>query len=289
MPSDPSNPKIRTTDRQAAAGRPRRPFRALAAALAAASALAIAPLTTAHAAGPLTVMVPCDPAALVAAVQRANISTGPVEVDLAANCTYTYTQGQFALPGIGDKVALPPITSKLYIRGDSSVITGNRTDFGILSVAKGGDLILYSTTIMGGRSASFGGILNDGGQIQLVDTDVSENSSVGIANMAGTVDIQGGLVNKNVGIIGGGIFNAGSLYAHDVKIYGNNARMGGGLFNAGRAHLTRSAVYLNLVQGSGGAAGIRNVGRELVLADTTVSRNSPDNCISDTTVPGCQA
>jgi hypothetical protein len=102
--------------------------------------LAAAP---ASAATSSTLQVACGnvagPGGLIADIQAANASTAPSTIVLPKNCTFTLTTAMPALSGkSGDSDGLPPITARLTINGNGSIITRSQAGtpaFRILEVA----------------------------------------------------------------------------------------------------------------------------------------------------------
>src|SRR5690606_15762581 len=109
-------------------------------------------------------------------------------INLAANCTYTFTTGDATNPDS----ALPRITTPIVINGNGATI--ERADgspyFRLLYVTNSGDLTLNHITVRGGSATSGGGIYIAGGILTVTNTTFSDNDANsmggGIYNMAGS-------------------------------------------------------------------------------------------------------
>ena len=178
---------------------------------------------------------------------------------------------------------------KLMITG--GIITGtNEEGGGIKNVGK---LMLKSVHVIGNESGggvvggigmqpynSTGGIFNDKGTVEIVESQVSRNSSNlaygGIHNNSGTLSIISSTIGWN-GTLGdgGGIANTGGISNAKVTINnsivtGNTARRGGGILDQGATTMTNCTISENeAAKGDGGAIYANGV--------TTVTNNTMTN------------
>jgi hypothetical protein len=222
--------------------------------------------------------VPCDPDALITAINLANAHSGAT-LSLAGNCTYTLTTNL-------NEAGLPVITQPITIDGNNATLirAANATAFRIFEVATGGNLTLQNLTVTGGRSVSTtpagGGIhVRPGGAARLIHTTIKNNSSVsrggGIYNDAGMVSITDSVLTDNsTGDAGGAIFNFGSLTINSSNISNNFALRGGAVFNAGAADINDSSLTHNRALGAGGGVYVDSVSRQTTINHSTISDNS---------------
>ncbi|MFB7663532.1 hypothetical protein ACFC1R_06210 [Kitasatospora sp. NPDC056138] len=251
--------------------------------------------------------VPCDTAALAAAITAANAATGPVTLDLAPGCTYGLTS------------ALPDILGDLTIHGRHSTITRTVTQsFRILTVRK--SLRLCDATISNGDAdGDFGGGIANFGTLVVTDSRIRDNRgnfSGGIGGVAGTTTtITDSMITGNHAVHnGGGVANDGDMTVSRSRIIGNSAdQLGGGIANDGTLRIDDSNVNENQAgTGGGGLAtfgnvtvtvvrsninnnrsavapgGVYNDGSSVTLTRSRVNGNTPTNCVgSPTTVAGC--
>ncbi|MFJ9847706.1 hypothetical protein ACIRYZ_46295 [Kitasatospora sp. NPDC101155] len=140
-----------------------------------------APAVHAQTAGPAqAVIVPCNEAALVSAVNAANASGGGA-LFLAPFCTYSLT-GAHGSGGAGGPAGLPNITTPITMTGLATEITraSGAPAFRIIEVdgpsqlpADHGQLALTAVTISNGDAGIGvgGGIANLGGSVALTATE----------------------------------------------------------------------------------------------------------------------
>jgi hypothetical protein len=235
-----------------------------------------------------TVHVPCNTAALIAAVNGVN-SIGSGTLLLASNCDYVLTTASGTGRG----------PDGLLITGDIAIIGGNSTRitrsaaapaFRVMEVTSGASLDLRNVFVSGGLTDnttpindSGGGILNSRGTIRLFRTTISGNTAdngAGISNDSGRLVINSTLIQNNTtrtgGGGGGGLYNDGSVSTYNTIIRGNRANTnGGGIYNGegGRAELNRTTVDHNTAGANGG--GIYNAAdARLILRRTLVQLNT---------------
>jgi hypothetical protein len=108
---------------------------------------------------------------------------------------------------------------------------------------------------------------------------ISGDFSVGvfIINAGATVAISGVTIKLGASVLGGGIFNAGTLTLSDSAVLNNFGQLGAGIFNSntGTLTLSKTTVSLNsvdLVTNAGGG-GIYNFEGTVTLSESTVSNN----------------
>ena len=259
------------------------------------------------------VTVPCDTAALAAAITTANTAGGVIR--LAPRCVYQITTPATVATG------LPRITGDVTLVGGPS--TTIRRDpaaaaFRILDVAAGARLRVAGIFILNGTTAGLGGGIQNAGVLVLGRVTLSGNTAANggaVANSAGgtaTISRTVFTANATTSVGGGALINfgtatisAGALRFNTAPINGggvntqpggvtqvirstiaNNVSggVGGGLSNLGTTTLNRTLVEGNRASGGGGiATGNSNV----LLSHSIVRNNQPDNCSPQGTIPGC--
>ncbi|WP_051833084.1 hypothetical protein [Streptomyces katrae] len=162
-----------------------------------------------------------------------------------------------------------------------AVLDGNQAGSTLTVSGAGVRVKLEKLRIIGGRSSTEGGGINNlGATVTVARSEISENTSAnggGISNQGnGTVNLDHSTVRHNTASgFGGGIDNlVGTLTVTDSRLQDNTATTGNGgaLFNSATATLTRSVVEHNSAVRGGG---IRNVGSgtTLTLVNTKVRYN----------------
>ncbi|MGI5446571.1 hypothetical protein ACQEVM_12560 [Streptomyces sp. CA-243310] len=229
------------------------------------------------------VTVPCDTAALIAAINNANTNVAPV-IDLEPYCLYEVTAPY--IPGADD--GLPPITNNnpggVTINGHNATIkrVGNTSfrlfEVGTLTpVPTPGRLTLNDLTVMNGQPGS-----NIGGGAVLVRNN-STFAGTHVAFQGGTANIGGGARfmpgstatltdsrisdNRTTGgaSTAGGLESEGQLTLVDTHITSNRARVGGGIGHpSGTLTINGGSVKHNTAFDNGGgifsqASGVLNV------------------------------
>ena len=169
--------------------------------------------------------------------------------------------------------------------------SGCRTDDLELLCSEGGGiwnagtLTLMGSTVSGNAAHFGGGIANRGGNLTLIDSDVSMNSAEGCRGVgaivcsgggglwnSGTLTMQNSTASGNVSDWGGGIFNRGVPTLTNCIISGNSAGFdGGGLLNFETLTLIDSTVADNVAGQSGG--GVANEAGGLGVTSSTLSGN----------------
>ncbi|MFF3215707.1 hypothetical protein ACFYYB_34400 [Streptomyces sp. NPDC002886] len=268
----------------------RRPRQAATLLAAPACALTLAGLvaTPAHAA---TIDVACSPAALIQAVTTANSTpTTSDTLNLARDCTYTYSE-QIAGPG---QAALPQITSPVTINGRNATIaradkTDNEFRFFNLPPTTGANLTLRDLVL---DNAEVAGVAQ-GGAIQLGFGTVASLNNVRLTgNTSGN---GGGAINNNNGSLrvvssyfngnntesghGGAILSTGTTRV-DLSVFTNNSTgpvtggNGGAISHSSISSpftLTSSILTGNEAQGLGGA--VHTNGFSATITDSQIRRN----------------
>ena len=162
---------------------------------------------------------------------------------------------------------------------DNCSVINNRSDGG--SILNRGTLIMDKSVVSGHSyfTSSSGGIVNDGGIVQLRDCTVSNNISVeggGVWN-GGFLAVTNCTINGNVATysdpttIGGGIYNIGYAILQNTTLSGNSAQgAGGGVWNGGVLRFLNCTITSNTVS-SGLGGGVWNSTNEVTIFQ---SRNS---------------
>jgi hypothetical protein len=261
------------------------------------------------------VRVPCDSAALAAAITAANNPAGGV-LRLAPRCVYTITTPATAT------TALPVITgADTLVGGRGTTIRRDpaAVAFRILDVAAGGSLSVIGIAIFNGNTAGLGGGVQNAGRLVLSRTTLSGNGAGNggaVANIAGaraTISRSVLSANATTGVGGGGVINSGVMTIFASALLLNTAPtngggvntqvsgttqlirtsvdrntsggLGGGISNLGTTTLNRSVVRFNRGSSGGGIA----TGNTNILLSRSVVRNNniPNNCSPANTIPGC--
>ncbi|MBW8798685.1 MAG: hypothetical protein JF597_35470 [Streptomyces sp.] len=215
---------------------------------------------TASAADPDT--VPCSGAALAFAV---NYARNGEALDLRRDCTYHLSS------------ALPTVGKDLTIRGNGATIVrdgANTAAFRIFDVGSGGDLRLQDLTVRGGYVTSGDGAgirVNSGGRLTLTKVDVTDNTATGngggiaVASNA-WARIRSSYVAFNNADTGGGLSNAGSVYAENSEFARNHARTaGGGIAQTGGTTFVGTSVIRRNT-----AAGVAKIGGGVYVGSGTM-------------------
>lgn len=286
---------------------------AAAAVLASGTLLTASPAWSATA-GRRVVRVPCDTAALAAAITAANAPGGAVLL-LARRCVYTITTP--ATPATG----LPVVTGDVaLVGGPATTIRRDTTAaaFRVFDVAAGGRLRVIGVAVLDGLTTGLGGGVQNAGTLLLRRVTVSGDRAAnggGVANLPGaraTVSRSLFVGNTAGSSAGGALLNFGVLTVSTSVVKANTApvnaggintqpggattvtrstvedntagSLGGGLSNLGTLTVNHSVVERNRGSGGGGIA-TGNAG--VLLSRSVVRNNQPDNCGPANTIPGC--
>jgi hypothetical protein len=246
------------------------------------------------------VTVPCQTAALIAAIKAAN-SVGGATINLAPGCTYALTTANNLDPMFGPN-GLPVITSGITLNGFHTTIAGNHSNFRIFMVASSGNLTLQGLTVTGGSTQGpGGGIFNLAGRLTLNHSTVTGNAArgqfsdgggiftgTGGTGPAGTAVINDSKVNGNTstGSAGGILNHGGTLILNFSQVNGNAAAKGGGGIASGpggNGGVGTSRLVLNFSQVNGntanggpmtGAGGIANGGTAAINASVVAGNTT---------------
>jgi hypothetical protein len=141
------------------------------------------------------------------------------------------------------------------------------------------------------RAIDSGSAIFNSGMMTLKNSTVSHNTEQGIANGAGTLLVMNCSITDNGAVVGGGIWNGGTLVVIDSTIARNSATYssgpdpGGGIYNdtAGTAMLVNTTVRGNTALNEGG--GIYNLGT-LWLLNCTIDSNIASGDPGDAPIEG---
>jgi len=195
-----------------------------------------------------------DTAALIRAIEQANLATGPTRIALAAGGLYTLDAAQ---PG---QLGLPAIRGRLAIDGHGAEIRRySPASMTLLEIAPGADVELSRLTLAEG---SLGAIRNRG-RLRLQSVVVSDSTGEALRGI---------------------VVNHGDMQASDSVFAWNRVEAGGRdigtIINHGRLELRRSSITDNRLSrqfGTLAAAGaVLNFGA-LRLDDVDVGRNAIDD------------
>ncbi|MCO5973028.1 hypothetical protein [Actinoallomurus soli] len=179
--------------------------------------------------------------------------------------------------------------------GDSGVFTGG----GILSAR--GTLHLFQVTLRNNTADNGAGLSNDSGTAVVSYTLITDNTTVhpngsggGGAGIYsdGRLAVEFSRLSRNsANSSGGGVYNelGGTATFFRTTLDENTAKIhGGGLLNGvgGRARLVRTLVEDNRASDGGGIFRDQEAG-PVLLDDSLVIRNAPNNCSPVGSVPGC--
>lgn len=223
-----------------------------------------------------------DTATFIDAVRHANINGMADTINLATDCTYTFTTGvntpQEYL--FTPHHALPGITSPITINGNGATLArssdGGTPEF-IIFWIKTGDLTLDGLTLTNGTGA----IRNDDGSVTLNDSTVTGNITHPSIECydPGTLDIINSTVNGNATGWGGTVYLSGCAASiTNSTITGNTtSENGGGIYmeQSGTATITHSTIYDNASTSNGGGIYVDSLtGGAVTLQGTIVSGNA---------------
>ncbi|MEU2288433.1 hypothetical protein ABZ614_42175 [Streptomyces sp. NPDC013178] len=231
----------------------------------------------------------CDEAALVAAINAANLAGGGT-IDLAPNCVYSLDTAQSPVGDSGPN-GLPVITEPIIINGSNSVIeraaAAGTPKFRLFEVGgTDGELTLNKVTLRGGNPADLGSedggaVLVDAGRVLAVNNSVLSGNSAqeggAIASLTGSsTTISSSVVRDNVASFGGGgVYNlGGSVTARSSVVSDNKADHGSGIHNLGTLVLQSSVVRNNSAPLMGGVGGgVYNTGTA-TISSSVVQKNT---------------
>ncbi|MET7936944.1 hypothetical protein [Streptomyces sp. NPDC005322] len=228
--------------------------------------------------------IPCDVAALQAAIVAANGTGG--SIDLAPNCTYSVTDAQ----AIGDN-AMPVIVNDITLKGANSTIERAATAVTLFRIFEidgpSGKLTLNNVTLRNGHAPVNGGgvLVNSEGTLTLntnavVKENVATVNGGGIQNDDGHVFLNSGSkITTNEAIGGGGIFSEGEVTAQSTNVSGNTALdSGGGILNNVNGFLTlRSSVVSGNTATTEEGGGVWNGDPRTTFTNTVISGNTAGN------------
>lgn len=172
-----------------------------------------------------------------------------IETDGAAPATVRQTiAGERVLDNHGDSLEL----HNLIITGGSIDGAGG----GILN--NQGFMVLTSVDVSSNSASAGGGIYNDNGGLRIVDSQVQLNTASVIggggvfnAGVAGQIEIDGSLLQANIGPAGGGIYSNDGVVVIE----------------------SQSALNLNEASASNGGAVSNTEGAELIVRETSFQGN----------------
>jgi predicted outer membrane repeat protein len=186
-------------------------------------------------------------------------------------------------PGLGPLTLTNSSVHEAIAGPGASVVTVSGGDkVQVFSISHPAITMIAGLTIAHGYSADYGGGIENGGTLTLINSAVSSNSAVfgggGIFNLqSGTLTLTNSTVSANSRPTeGGGVYNRGTMTITDGTLSNNSASgTGGGIYNVGAASL---AITNSTVSGDSSkiGGGIANEG-SLTLTNSTLSGNSALN------------
>ena len=190
------------------------------------------------------------------AIIATNNTAGHQGIYLSAGI-YTMT-----LPGVAEEFAATgdlDIRDELTIYGEdksTTTIDGGGLDR-VLHLQNGASAYVAGVTVSGGNDSGGAGIRLAGSTLlEMADVIVTGNISPGI---------------------GGGIYNAGTIYLNNVEISSNQGTDGGGIYNMETAYISNSLISSNTASGAGGgiwSASTAGPGSTLTVTNSTISGNT---------------
>ncbi|MGI5137741.1 hypothetical protein [Streptomyces sp. CA-106110] len=266
-------------------------------------ALGLAVLPAPAYAAPIT----CDEAALVAAIDTADLAGGGT-IGLAPNCVYSLDKIEPPTGGSGPN-GLPVITEPITINGSNSVIeraaapltpnfrifevggtegelTLNRVtlrnghlgdEYGGAVLVNASRVLSVNNSILTGNTAHEGGaVASFGGSSTMISSSIVRNNAVnwgggGLYTLGGSVTVRSTIVSGNEAHHGGGIHNLGTLLLQSSYVRNNSAHAeGGGLYDLGTGTIS-SSVQNNTADVGGD---VFNLAGSLTVNSSTITGNS---------------
>lgn len=225
-----------------------------------------------------TFNVPCDDAALLAALATVETNGEEDVLWLAESCTYTLDS-----PWIVDHDGGTPEGFAVNVHGRDTTISGSG-QHPVFFVYPAAVLSLHGVTVRDGASPEDGGAIQNIGALTLTDSTVSHSQGRqggGIRNFVnGRVTlVRSSVAANHATYYGGGIYNEGRLTLIDSTVSGNSSASdiysnGGGIYSYGaraRVTLTNSTVSGN---SSRFGAGVFNDEGALVVKESTIAGNT---------------
>ena len=188
---------------------------------------------------------------------------------------------------------LPDLAQSVKIRntsGSSIVIRGEgaANPYRIFNINALQNVEISNLTITNGSTTATGGGINNDGNLTLVNSTVSDNTSSGFGGgaiySASSLNITGSTISGNTANgngNGGGIAGIGTINITNSTISGNSGAYGGGIITFTNAvmRITSSTISNNSSQNFGGGvleqAGGATI-RNAIIADNTAGTTSPD-------------
>jgi len=210
--------------------------------------------------GPLNVT--CSVAALIDAINVANLDINHTTINLDPGCDYVLTAVDNS--DIYGYNGLPIVTTQITINGNNAIISrgGGAPDFRIFYVDDTGNLVLNDLSLINGFANGSGSTFPGSG---------------GAIYNRGMLQVHGSNLELNkADFNGGAIFAIGSANSHisGSRIDGNNAPHGGGIFvyGGGSLTVTGSQVIYNSAATSGGGISLEH-GAFLSVNDSIIAAN----------------
>ena len=141
------------------------------------------------------------------------------------------------------------------------------------------NLNLSNITISGNSADVGGGIHNNGGDITVTGSTISDNlareEGGGFRNTNGTLTVTDSKIGDNSASSGGGIYGSSDLTVTSSTIIGNSATSaGGGIFNTGNISVTSTTISGNSARNGGGIVNDIFNSRSATVTSSTISENS---------------
>jgi hypothetical protein len=232
-------------------------------------------------------LVAANTDAAVDACSHTNLgSGGPFQLVLPAGV------GPFVLelsePGTAGRVGLPIVSANVTVHGNGNTVERNGTfacpdptadEFRIFEVARGGRLVVEMLDLRNGCAPASGAVHN-AGQLVLHGVTITDSTAFaddggGIGNERGNAELVDTTIADNHAYgDGGGIYNARSatLVLTRSTVALNSASNGGGIENmASDATLLNSTISSNTADNGGGISNSGGAG--LTLVNSTIAAN----------------
>ena len=193
---------------------------------------------------------------------------------------------------------------RLRITGGSTTVRNGANTVGGGIYSQAARLTITDCTIFNNTGADGGGLYQIGASdtppftIEMTGCTVTNNTASNPSGQGGGIFAAGGElllrqcdVSDNLaGFAGGGIYSWDPFTAQDTRVSGNHATLGGGIFARISATLDGSQVTGNTAGGGQSGGGIFNSNSHGVihlLNGSTVSGNTPDDCVHPDGSPAC--
>jgi len=174
---------------------------------------------------PADIIVACDVADLIAAVNSANANSDTTRLILDPNCTYPFTTKDNDDGGQGPN-ALPMVTTNIIIEGNNATLLRSMSyGWRFFFITANGSLRLEDITL-------------ERGYALYISSEQPNSRGGAIYNDGGTLTVKRSVFRENQALLGegGAIYNVGAVVLQDSTLFEiNNSRLGGAVYHGGDA------------------------------------------------------